>query len=168
MATYTQPSVELRHIAVQDIGNCMLVLSSDEGVLEQAIYFEGNRVGHASAHFEDQRMVLTDLRIESAFVMPAASFVGRLVQRLTAPAPLDFRGRGLGNLLLNNLIRAAEQRHTISIEVIIPHDALVATPHLMHWLERHGFKAALSDEVTGVVKVKYTLQPKLTDLYLKA
>jgi GNAT superfamily N-acetyltransferase len=99
---------------------------------------ESAKVGYAYLHLHGDDALIADLKVDDLIVRQ--TWWDRLLRR--RPAIQGFRRRGLGTLLLKAAIARAREAGCVRICGEITHTDVAATPGLIAWYEREGFRFA--------------------------
>jgi GNAT superfamily N-acetyltransferase len=97
---------------------------------------QGEQVGYANCVRDGDSLCLCDLIIEEPI---KAGLLGSLQRKLTGQ-PSNYRGRGLGTILLQQVLSTAKETGVKEIHGSIVQDDVDTTPHLLDWYKRYGFR----------------------------
>jgi GNAT superfamily N-acetyltransferase len=97
---------------------------------------QGEQVGHAQCVRDGDSLCLGDLMINKP---TQAGLLGSLERKLKGQLS-DYRGRGLGTILLQQVLSTAKETGVKEIHGSIVQDDIDTTPHLLDWYKRYGFR----------------------------
>ncbi|WP_161883845.1 hypothetical protein [Deinococcus alpinitundrae] len=101
------------------------------------LYYLRERVGHLYATFSESEAKLNDIHVETE--MPIRQFFGLRVRHINK------RRQGLGNVMLNLLIKEAYARACSRITGWVIQTDIQETPGLLSWYRRRGFSVSLDN-----------------------
>ena len=122
------------------------VVEDANGWVVEAMWQE-YRIGQAYCRFlEKSEIQLYDLAVESNVPVPN-TFGKKLLNALGAAfTGEDFRGNGVGSLILDRLISESKRRGIAIIWGSVLKDDVERTPFLLEWFKRRGFSISAPDK----------------------
>ena len=113
----------------------------EEDVLDLEAMLGGRRVGHAWCSLQDRRLRIGDIGVDDGLGHTECCPGDAVVP----PGP-SFRGKGIGNLILERLLTEAAALGVVEVWGVVVQDDLDRAPFLLRWYERHGFTISEPDE----------------------